>query len=267
MAAAEPASKTHQAEPKTRPRANVAEVPLTGAMALPFMPAGPLAQLPNERMRHEAILNLQRWGGNAMVQRLLDRELQRQDEAEEPLPPPEPVPEQSGQGDPLGVVVHKGGSIDLEAETKADFTKPPDYSTSDTKTTRGTQCAGCPPENCVHVSGTLTTTYTVTTKIYMPEMPDGLSPCETKKVRTAMDTVLLPHEKEHVAAFEQYNGTTERQYSFDTCKEAISDKLKAMVNKEAGERKAKAEKDSAALDPFVVNVDLDECEEEKAPAP
>jgi hypothetical protein len=43
-----------------------------------------------------------------------------------------------------------------------------------------------------------------------------------------------------------------------------------MVNKEAGERKDKAEADSAKLDPFVVDVDLDDCEEkeeEAAPAP
>jgi hypothetical protein len=213
-------------------------------------------------MRHEALLNLQRWGGNAMVQRLLQREEQPEEEL-----PPEPVPEHSGQGDPLGIETVKGGTLQLEAETKGNFTKPPDYDTSDTKTEKGSSCAGCPPENCVHVSGTLTTTYTVTTKIFMPEIPGDMSECEKKKVKKALDEVLYPHELEHVAVFEQYNGTTERQYSFDTCRDAIPEKLKAMVTKEAGERKAAVMAENAKLDPFVVDVDLSECEEEAAPAP
>jgi hypothetical protein len=261
--AAEAATQSKQAETKSRQRPASPEIGALGTVSLPFMPSGPIANLPNLRMRHEALLNLQRWGGNAMVQRLL----QREEQAEEELPPPEPVPEQSGEGDPLGFVVHKGSTISLEAETKADFTKPPDYKTSNTKTDRGTECAGCPPKNCVHVSGTLTTTYTVSTKIFMPEIPDNVSECERKKLQHAMDTVLYPHEQEHVKAFEQYNGTTERQYSFDTCKDAITEKLKAMVNEEAGKRKEKAEKDSAALDPFQVDVDLSECEEQAAPTP
>jgi hypothetical protein len=270
MPGAEPATKARQPESKSRARSAAPEVAAPGALALPFVPFAPIASLPSERMRHDALLNLQRWGGNAMVQRLLEHEAQRQEEPVEEEAEPEPVPETSGQGDPQGEVVHKAGTLSLEAETKANFDKPPDYSTSNTATAKGSKCAGCPPANCVHVSGTLTTVYTVTTKIFMPEIPDNLSECEKKKVQAALDGTLYPHELEHVAAFEQYNGTTERQYAFDTCRDAIPEKLKAMVNKEAGERKKQAEADSAKLDPFVVDVDLDDCEEKKeeeAPAP
>jgi hypothetical protein len=268
VAGAEAATQSKQTETKTRPRTSTPEVAGMGTVALPYVPSGPLANLPNARMRQEAILNLQRWGGNAMVQRLL----QREGDPEEELPPPAPVPPTHVDLEPTQVEgLNEGGDgeaeagreIKLEGKTDATFNKGGTGDTSDMKTEPGKGCAGCPPENCVHVSGTLIVNYHVDTKITMPGMPDGLSPCEQGKVTDFLENKLMPHEQEHVAEFEQYNGTTERQYSFTACRGKVDAKIAAMVKEEADKREETVQAASDKLDPYKEQIDFSSCYEEE----
>ncbi len=124
-------------------------------------------------------------------------------------------------------------------------------------------CEGCADSECFSVTGTLEITYHVSTTVTLPEVPAGLTPCQEKRVREAIDTKIAPHEDQHVSAFGTYNGTVKLPINYKGCKEGLADFVQAMHDKDAAAREATARAKSAALDPFHVNVDLD-CEE---PAP
>lgn len=166
-----------------------------------------------------------------------------------------PVPELSGTGESDEVVVF-GNTVNLEGETNATFNSS--WKTTNQKTTRGQNCEECGSSDCVNVAGTLVNTFTVSTTVTLPEVPDDLTPCQRKRVRKAIDTMLKPHEQRHVRAFRTFNGTTRKAFKLkNICRDRINSKLQEMHDSERQSRQAAAQAKSDALDPFNVPVDLD----------
>jgi len=117
---------------------------------------------------------------------------------------------------------------------------------------------------CLHVTGTLVTDYSVGVTINMPPMPSGLTECEQGKVQAWLDNVLLPHEEDHKKRLMTYNGQTKNPVDVTGCGEdEIKKKVQAITDAEDSTRKAKAKALSDAIDPFVRVIDCSDCD--KAP--
>ena len=152
-------------------------------------------------------------------------------------------------------------SLSLQGRTRARFSSS--FRTLDLVTEPGEGCAGCRARNCVHVTGTLESTFNVTTSVRLPAVPRNLSECQRERVREAINNVLAPHEQEHVDAFNTYAGTTQTPIDMTVCSNAVNARIRAMHRAAERARRAAAQAASDALDPFNFDVDLD-CEEETA---
>ncbi len=183
--------------------------------------------------------------------------------------PPVQVPTVHLKGKPH-VVTHYGkGGLKLQGKTKATFDGGV-VETKDQVTEAATGCKGCKDESCVLVKGTVAMTFTATTKVTLPSVPKKkpkLTPCQKAIVQDAIDTTLSDHEDEHVAAFEQYNGTVDEPFELTTCQKKSASAVKKLANNRLKavekDRRKEAKDASAALDPFNFDLDLS-CEE---PAP
>lgn len=126
---------------------------------------------------------------------------------------------------------------------------------------RATGC-DCPAEDpCLRATGTLAIAYHVDVTIVMPDMPEGLSACQQRRVRSFLRDVLGPHEREHARRLRTYNGTTSRPFDVRACGRSSLDtevqtKLQEMHDDEAADRAAKADALSLAIDPFERDIDL-----------
>ncbi len=171
-----------------------------------------------------------------------------------------PVQDVEGHGKATKVSVHGGGVV-LKGRTDATFDGGA-FKTQDVTTEQGSGCKQCKAKDCVHVTGKVVTTYNVTTSVSLPKLSQfkGLTPCQLEAVRQAIEGTLASHEQDHVTAFEEYNGTTEQPFDWTTCRANFPAKVSALVRQEEAPRRAQAKADSAALDPFQVNVNLD-CED------
>ncbi|HEY7042959.1 MAG TPA: hypothetical protein VH419_04755 [Nocardioidaceae bacterium] len=127
---------------------------------------------------------------------------------------------------------------------------------------RATGC-DCPAEDpCLRATGSLAIGYHVDVTIEMPPMPDGLSQCQQRRVRTFLRDVLGPHEQEHARRLRTYNGTTRRPFDVTGCGRsgldtAVTTKLQQMHDDEADARAKTADQLSLAIDPFERDIDLD----------
>jgi hypothetical protein len=173
---------------------------------------------------------------------------------------PAPVSEISGEGEEIHAVAH---SVTLEGRTDADYRSS--FRTERVLTTPGTGCDGCTGGDCVHVRGTLVSSYTVTTTVTIPSVNDfpDLTPCQRRRVQTAINNVLRPHEQQHVSAFRTYNGTTRQRFDMTICRDALDAAIQSLHDAEQSTRQAAAQARSDALDPFTFDVDID-CEEPPA---
>lgn len=101
-----------------------------------------------------------------------------------------------------------------------------------------------------------------------PSMPSGLTPCQQMRVQNFITNVLMPHERQHVAAFNTYNGTVNTPFSITAChnEQALNEALTTLHNNIDTSRIASANAISDALDPFNTTIDID-CQEPAAPAP
>ena len=227
-----------------------------------------LPEHPTSRgIRQASLLSIQRRQGNGYVRRMLADApvlrlpVFRQEETGEELEPIEPVPDVEGQGEPHEEEAFGGEGIELRGLATAQYDGG-SYHTEDVTTVRGDGCSSCDRGNpCVHVTGSLVTEYSVETEISLPTVPSGLTPCQTIRAQEFIDSVLEPHEREHVAAFEQYNGSTSRPFDMTLCRLGFASAITSMVEREEEPRRAAAQGTSDALDPFNRQVDLD-CEEE-----
>jgi len=114
---------------------------------------------------------------------------------------------------------------------------------------------------CLHVTGTLVTDYSVSVTIAMPSAPSGLTDCEQSKVQDFLQNVLMPHERDHQTRLMTYNGQTQNPIDITGCgRDEILNKVKAIQGAENAARKAAARALSAAIDPFQRSVDCSDCQ-------
>jgi hypothetical protein len=159
---------------------------------------------------------------------------------------------------------NRRGPLRLRGRTDATFDGG-SFRTENTTVEPAHGCAGCPRTQCVHVTGTLVATYSVRTTVTLPRVSDfpGLTPCKQQRVQEAIDNILAPHEQHHVAAFETYNGTTQRAFDLTVCRNRFDSIIRQMFLTEERARRSAAQTASDALDPFHFDVDLN-CEEPQA---
>ncbi len=150
------------------------------------------------------------------------------------------------------------GGVNLHGETTASY----DGGRSQVlnpQVRRTEGCAECPAdEPCLRYTGTLVVRYNADITIRMPDMPGDLTTCQQRRVRAFLRDVLGPHEQDHARRFRGYNGTTRRAFVLTGCgRAALQEQLQSMHDTQAEQRAAAADARSAAIDPFVREVDLD----------
>lgn len=170
---------------------------------------------------------------------------------------PEPVPEISGDGIETEVSAY---SVTLRGRTDASFSSS--FRTRNVRTRAATGCDNCADSDCVHVTGTLESTFSVTTRVTLPSVSDfpDLTACQRRRVRDGITNVLAPHEQQHVAAFRAYNGTVRTPFDLTICRDDVDARIQEQHDSVESPRQAAAQAASDALDPFEFEVDLD-CED------
>jgi hypothetical protein len=184
------------------------------------------------------------------------------DETEKEVATPDVAPVSDVSG--VGEEIHSSAyAVTLRGRTDADFRSS--FSTEGVRTSPGTGCTGCEAGDCVHVRGTLVSTYTVTTTVTLPSVNDfpDLTPCQRQRVQDGITNVLAPHEQQHVGAFRTYNGTTRQGFDRTICRADFDAAMQSMHDAEQSARQGAAQARSDALDPFQFDVDLN-CEEPAA---
>lgn len=177
---------------------------------------------------------------------------------------PESVPDFQTFGIPFTKMAY-AKSVSFEGTTEGTF----DGGVGTTRNLRRAAsegCTGCTENDCFQYTGQLQISYSVSTRVTLPDVPQGLTDCQHERVRSAIDNVLAPHEQDHVAAFNQYNGSARLPINYKGCSAGIADHVQELHDTHAAARRAAAQAASDALDPFHISVDLN-CEEEVAPAP
>jgi hypothetical protein len=177
---------------------------------------------------------------------------------EEKVAAPMPLPNFSVFGKP-GFHADFAQNVTFSGRTDATFDGGKGH-TENLKAVPATDCKGCGGGDCITATGSLVIDYHVSTTVNLPEVPSGLTPCQQKRVRDTINNVLKPHEDQHVAAFQSYIGTVRLPINYTGCKDGLQAHVQSMIDADSAARETAAKAKSAALDPFVVNVDLD-CEE------
>lgn len=186
--------------------------------------------------------------------------------AVEALAGPEPAPTVQGVGEQRQMTAFAGGrTLRLRGRTDGAFDGD-SFHTEDVQSERGTGCRGCPPSQCLHVTGVLVANYSVTTTVTLPSVNDflNLTPCQRRRVQDAIDNVLAPHEQAHVAAFNTYDGVTRQPFDLTLCRQDFNAAIRRLFTAEERARRAAAQAASDALDPFHFDVDLN-CEDQPTP--
>jgi hypothetical protein len=212
-------------------RSKVARVPVRAELPRLLRDASP-------GTRAQLLHSLQRIAGNSAVQQLI-----------------------ATVGQPGQTVAAGGGtgaSVSLHGDTTSDY----DGGTSHwapRSMRRAASCTDCPDDQpCLHAVGTFSVTYRANVTIRMPDMPDGLSDCQQRRVRAFLHDVLAPHEREHARRFHTYDGTTRHPIDFTGCgTDALNAHLQEIHDTEEQQRHSDADALSAAIDPFNRTVDLD----------
>jgi hypothetical protein len=150
------------------------------------------------------------------------------------------------------------GGVSLHGETTADFDGGRS-SWSPRSIRRAADCTDCPADDpCIHATGTFTIRYHADVTIRMPDMPGGLTACQQRRVRAFLKDVLGPHERDHARRFHTYDGVVPHAIDFTGCgRTALQAHLQDIHDAEEAKRQADANARSAAIDPFVREVDLD----------
>jgi hypothetical protein len=102
----------------------------------------------------------------------------------------------------------------------------------------------------------------VSTTVTLPNMSDyaDYTACQQRRIRDAINNQLAPHEQQHVAAFRTYNGTVDTPIAMTGCRSELEGRVASRAAEihlgVEGPRRASAQAASDALDPFVINPDL-----------
>lgn len=216
----------------------------------------------NRQQRAQTMTAMQRQFGNQHVQRFM---VQRRSAGAN-------APVQRQEGGKKGTKDKEDAgniTIDEKGVTNAVYNKA-GFTTKDEKATPATTPKDVKPENdFVDVTATAVCTYKASVTISLPSVPSGLTACQTKRVKDAIDNKLAPHERQHEAAMKTYDGTYEETFTLthilrSTVTAQLTAKAQQIADAQQATRQAAAQKASDALDqpPFVVIVDLN-CEDEK----
>ncbi|HHM20563.1 MAG TPA: hypothetical protein ENJ20_00945 [Bacteroidetes bacterium] len=160
-----------------------------------------------------------------------------------------------------------GQQLELRGRTNADYNNS--WAVVNENSQHSSGCEGCEDRDCFDYSATVRSTFRVTTRVTLPDMAQysQYSPCQQQRIRNAITNVLAPHEQQHVAAFETYNGTVDTPITLKGCRNQLASAVRqrAITTHEGVERTRRnnAQAASDALDPFVFNVDLD-CEDRES---
>ncbi|MGK7888786.1 MAG: hypothetical protein AB4042_05585, partial [Leptolyngbyaceae cyanobacterium] len=168
------------------------------------------------------------------------------------------LPSKTGKGTPHHIAVSgNGNNVRLEGRTDANFDGGT-FTVPQIQPTLGSNCTGCPSADCLHVVGNVISTFSVTTTVTLPSISDfpNLTPCQKERVQNAIDTVLAPHEQEHVQAFQTYNGTVTTPFDRTLCRDAFDTEMQAIHDQVESDRRKAAQESSDALDPFHFDVDI-----------
>ena len=218
----------------------------------------------NRQPRAQTLTAMQRQFGNQHVQRFM---VQRRAAGE----PVVVQREDGGKADPQEDKEEDLGNVTVDEKgvTNATYNKP-GFTTKDEKATPAAPPKDVKPENdLVDVTATAVCTYQATVTISLPSVPTGLTACQTKRVKDAIDNKLAPHEKQHESAMKQYDGTYEEAFTLkqvlrSTITAQLTAKAKEIADAQQAIRQKAAQDASDALDkpPFVVIVDLN-CKDDK----
>lgn len=152
----------------------------------------------------------------------------------------------------------KGGCNIPSVDGLTEFaTKPSTYKVKGAKTKTSTTCEACEAPECIVSKGTIESKFSSTTKVTLPDVPEGLTKCETAAVKKFIKGTLKKHEQEHVKAFKTYNGTVKTPYTFTGCKSDLAQFIQDKHNDLDSQRSSDAIAKSDALDPFVKPIPCD----------
>ncbi|MEO6834074.1 MAG: DUF4157 domain-containing protein [Chitinophagaceae bacterium] len=129
--------------------------------------------------------------------------------------------------------------------------------TSSGERTRGADCHGCAPANCISETGIIESVFSAAPHVTLPHVPRGLNDCERTTVQNAINTTLAAHEQQHVDAFNTYVGTESTPYTYNGCSNGKRAFIRARHNGIEAARRAASNALSAALDPFNFMIDCD----------
>jgi hypothetical protein len=121
-------------------------------------------------------------------------------------------------------------------------------------------CDGCSDEDCVTNTGTVVSVFTTNPQITLPSVPAGLSECEAKAVENFINTTLMAHEQQHVAAFNTYRGTVKTPYTYKGCASGLDAHTRQIHDNIEAARKIRSDAKSAALDANGANIFHITCE-------
>lgn len=167
----------------------------------------------------------------------------------------------SGEGEPSRDSA-KGSNLRLEGRTDAVFDGG-SFETQNVRVSAGEGCATCgDADPCIRARGILVARFHVNTNVTLPSVNDfpDLTPCQRTRVQHAINTILAPHEQQHVQAFRQYNGATRTPFDVTLCRSEFDSAIQSLFETQESTRRAAAQAASDALDPFHFDVDLN-CEE------
>lgn len=168
---------------------------------------------------------------------------------------PQAVPDFQTFGKPYHTKVY-GNTISFRGTTDAVFNGGVG-TTRNLKRTAAEDCENCAADDCWHYTGRLHINYHVSTTVTLPQVPEGLTECQQRRVRDGIDNILAPHEQDHVNAFNQYNGNVVLPVNYTGCSAGFEEYVQELHEINATQRQAAAQAASDALDPFHFTVDLD----------
>ena len=149
--------------------------------------------------------------------------------------------------------------VRLAGRTDADFSGSTFHTVGGT-TRPAKGCETCGADDCQRVTGKVVMSFVVSTTVTLPTPDPNLTPCQLQRVRNAIRTVLAPHERQHVRAFNTYEGSLTRPFDLTLCSSDFDAAIQSMFDAVEQPRRAAAQAKSDALDPFFFDVDVD-CQE------
>jgi hypothetical protein len=173
-----------------------------------------------------------------------------------------------GRGTLTSNKTNQGGSTtaNVSAQTTANYDHG-SFSTTSATSVRATGCGDCGSSPCATMRGVMISVFQAHPVITPPSMPSGLTPCQQLRVQNFINNVLMPHERQHVAAFNTYNGTVRTPFTVTAChtEQGLNDAILPLHNSIDASRIAAANALSDALDPFNTTIDIN-CQEPQTPA-